>query len=76
MLLNFLVSALVTLVVVVDPVGLAPTFLAVTSGLPNEVHRQTLRKPADSFSSPSAPSFLPTGEQAAQQLAWGRGEPI
>jgi multiple antibiotic resistance protein len=34
MALDFLVSALVTLLVVVDPVGLAPTFLAVTHGLP------------------------------------------
>src|ERR1700674_3777470 len=32
--LDFLVSAFVTLLVVVDPLGLAPTFLAVTSGLP------------------------------------------
>jgi multiple antibiotic resistance protein len=32
--LDFAVSALVTLFVVVDPIGLAPTFLAVTEGLP------------------------------------------
>jgi multiple antibiotic resistance protein len=32
--LDYLVSALVTLLVVVDPIGLAPTFLAVTHGLP------------------------------------------
>ena len=32
--LDFAVSALLTLFVVVDPVGLAPTFLAVTHGLP------------------------------------------
>jgi multiple antibiotic resistance protein len=32
--LDFAISALVTLLVVVDPVGLAPTFLAVTEGLP------------------------------------------
>jgi multiple antibiotic resistance protein len=32
--LEFLVSALVTLLVVVDPVGLAPTFLGVTQGMP------------------------------------------
>jgi multiple antibiotic resistance protein len=34
MALDYLVSALVTLLVVVDPVGLTPTFLAVTQGLP------------------------------------------
>ncbi len=33
---DYLVSALVTLFVVVDPVGLAPTFLAVTHGLPEK----------------------------------------
>lgn len=32
--LEFLVSALVTLLVVVDPVGLAPTFLGITHGMP------------------------------------------
>ncbi len=31
---NYAVSALLTLFVVVDPIGLAPTFLAVTDGLP------------------------------------------
>jgi multiple antibiotic resistance protein len=40
MALDFLVSALVTLVVVVDPVGLTPTFLAVTQGLPAKARRQ------------------------------------
>jgi multiple antibiotic resistance protein len=34
--LDFLVSALVTLLVVVDPVGLAPTFIGVTQGMPRE----------------------------------------
>ncbi|MGA7790872.1 MAG: MarC family protein [Xanthobacteraceae bacterium] len=34
MLFNYAVSALITLFLVVDPIGLAPTFLAVTDGLP------------------------------------------
>lgn len=38
--LEYLVSAAVTLVVVVDPVGLVPTFLAVTAGLPPAAQRQ------------------------------------
>jgi multiple antibiotic resistance protein len=38
--LDYLVSALVTLVVVVDPVGLVPTFLAVTHGLPQQARRR------------------------------------
>ena len=32
--LEFLISALVTLVVVVDPIGLVPAFVAITHGLP------------------------------------------
>jgi MarC family membrane protein len=39
MLLNYAVSALLTLFVVVDPIGLAPTFLAVTHGLPRSARR-------------------------------------
>ncbi len=39
MLLNYAISALLTLVVVVDPVGLTPTFLAVTHGLPRSARR-------------------------------------
>jgi len=38
--LEYLVSALVTLLVVVDPIGLVPTFLAVTHGLPPAARRQ------------------------------------
>ena len=34
MLLDYAVSALLTLFVVVDPIGLVPTYLAVTEGLP------------------------------------------
>jgi multiple antibiotic resistance protein len=37
---DYLVSALVTLAVVVDPVGLVPTFLAVTEGLPQRARRR------------------------------------
>lgn len=40
MALDYLVSALVTLLVVVDPIGMTPTFLAVTSGLPRRARRQ------------------------------------
>ena len=39
MLLEYLISALVTLVVVVDPVGLVPTFVAITHGLPERARR-------------------------------------
>jgi len=38
--IDYLISALVTLLVVVDPVGLAPTFLAVTHGLPAKARKQ------------------------------------
>ena len=38
--LDFLVSALVTLLVVVDPIGLVPAFLAVTHGLPEKSRPQ------------------------------------
>jgi multiple antibiotic resistance protein len=37
--LDFAISALLTLLVVVDPVGLVPTFLAVTEGLPHAARR-------------------------------------
>lgn len=36
---EFLVSALVTMVVVVDPIGLVPTFIAITQGLPDRARR-------------------------------------
>jgi multiple antibiotic resistance protein len=38
--IDYLVSALVTLLVVVDPVGLVPTYLAVTQGVPREARRR------------------------------------
>jgi len=37
--LEFLVSALVTLLVVVDPLGLIPAFLGITAGLPPQARR-------------------------------------
>ena len=37
--LEFLISALVTMVVVVDPLGLVPTFVAITHGLPDRSRR-------------------------------------
>jgi multiple antibiotic resistance protein len=36
---EFLVSALVTLIVVVDPIGLVPTFLGITHGMPRAARR-------------------------------------
>ncbi|MGB7691543.1 MAG: MarC family protein, partial [Pseudolabrys sp.] len=37
--IEFFISALVTLLVVVDPIGLVPAYLAVTHGLPNRARR-------------------------------------
>ena len=37
--LEFLISALVTLLVVVDPIGLVPSYLAITNGLPRRARR-------------------------------------
>jgi multiple antibiotic resistance protein len=44
--LDFAISALVTLLVVVDPVGLAPTFLAVTEGLPDHARNSVALRAA------------------------------
>src|ERR1700739_2718948 len=38
--LEYLISAAVTLIVVVDPIGLAPSFAALTAGLPAAAQRQ------------------------------------
>jgi multiple antibiotic resistance protein len=38
--LDFMVSALVTLFVVVDPIGLIPAYLGITAGLPRSARRQ------------------------------------
>jgi multiple antibiotic resistance protein len=40
MLLQFFISALVTLLVVVDPIGLVPAFVAITHGLPQHARRK------------------------------------
>jgi multiple antibiotic resistance protein len=37
--LNFLISALVTLIVVLEPIGLVPSFLALTQGMPDATKR-------------------------------------
>jgi len=37
--LEYLISAFVTLVIVVDPAGLAPAFLAITQGIPRHARR-------------------------------------
>jgi multiple antibiotic resistance protein len=39
MLLDYAISALITLFVVVDPIAMAPTFLAVTMGMPRRARR-------------------------------------
>jgi multiple antibiotic resistance protein len=46
MALNFLISALVTLLVVVDPIGLAPTFLGITEGMSERLRRQVALRAA------------------------------
>jgi multiple antibiotic resistance protein len=46
MSVDFLISALVTLFVVVDPIGLAPTFLAVTEGLSEKLRREVALRAA------------------------------
>jgi multiple antibiotic resistance protein len=44
--LEYLISAAVTLFVVVDLIGLAPTFLSVTAGIPAAARRQEARRAA------------------------------
>src|SRR6267142_5460201 len=44
--LEYLISAAVTLFVVVDPIGLAPTFLSVTTGIPDAARRDVALRAA------------------------------
>jgi multiple antibiotic resistance protein len=44
--LDFVISALLTLAVVVDPIGLTPTFLVVTEGLPEPARRKVALRAA------------------------------
>jgi multiple antibiotic resistance protein len=46
MALNFLVSALVTLLVVVDPIGLTPTFIGITEGMSASLRRRVALRAA------------------------------
>jgi multiple antibiotic resistance protein len=46
MVLDFVISALVTLFVVVDPIGLAPTFIGITEGLSVSLRRQVAARAA------------------------------
>jgi len=45
-MLSYAISALVTLLVVVDPVGLAPTFIGITEGMPAPLCRQVALRAA------------------------------
>jgi multiple antibiotic resistance protein len=46
MAINFLISALVTLLVVVDPIGLVPTFIGITNGLSESLRREVALRAA------------------------------
>ncbi len=46
MLFNYSISALVTLLVVVDPIGLAPTFIGITEGMSAKLRRQVALRAA------------------------------
>jgi multiple antibiotic resistance protein len=66
--LEYLVSAVVTLIVVVDPVGLVPTFLAVTTGIPDTARREVALRAAIFAGAILAGTAL-IGDQLLRQLA-------
>src|SRR6266567_1276758 len=77
--IDYLVSALVTLVVVVDPVGLVPTFLAVTHGLPQQARRRIAVRASNVAAFPLAiPLMAGPGAITATLLLAGQaaGKPI
>jgi multiple antibiotic resistance protein len=65
--LEYLVSAVVTLIVVVDPVGLVPTFLAVTTGIPDKARREVALRAAVFAGAILAGTAL-VGDQLLRQL--------
>ena len=65
--LEYLVSAVVTLIVVVDPVGLVPTFLAVTTGIPPAARREVALRAAVFAGAILAGTAL-AGDQLLRQL--------
>jgi multiple antibiotic resistance protein len=66
--IEYLVSAVVTLIVVVDPVGLVPTFLAVTTGIPDTARREVALRAAVFAGAILAGTAL-VGDQLLRQLA-------
>ena len=65
--LEYLVSAVVTLIVVVDPVGLVPTFLAVTTGIPDTARREVALR-ATVFAGAILAGTALVGDQLLRQL--------
>src|SRR5579864_8052416 len=65
--LEYLVSAVVTLIVVVDPVGLVPTFLAVTTGIPDTARREVALR-ATIFAGAILAGTALVGDQLLRQL--------
>ena len=65
--LEYLVSAVVTLFVVVDPVGLVPTFLGVTTGIPDAARREVALRAAI-FAGAILTGTALVGDQLLRQL--------